>query len=401
LFTRLKRCAYAPIGVLALWAVILATSPATANAQAASLARDPQLTNRAGVAAQRVVVTSNDSLWSISARWLGPEATPQQIAGGVERIYALNRKQIGSSPDLIFAGQSLLLPSGVKPQSPEPARAAHAQHTGEPAASNRPLHAANNGSDTAAGPAVGPAIVEAGRNVRQALDATSQPPSLPDLAGTVPVSAVRSPAPNDSSPSLAQSLPSLARPAFSTVVRAAGETLPRGSSSGRELLGGALVAMSSVLALILAVHVVREVWVPAHARRRARENWVREARQRNCASFGTMDPGYAHAAALAFDGHPLESYPQVEENPMLAAEGPRTSAPAGHPANGSALSDVVRKIVRSKRVRLRKTRPLKAKRPSRGHSKVAASGRRLGQARRRTPGGRGPAGLPLTLKRRQ
>lgn len=62
---------------------------------------------------QSTVVDSGESLWTISAERLGPEATTEQISGGVEQIYALNRERIGSDPDLIFVGQELLLPAKV------------------------------------------------------------------------------------------------------------------------------------------------------------------------------------------------------------------------------------------------------------------------------------------------
>ncbi len=58
-----------------------------------------------------VVVEPGDSLWAIAQERLQPNATPQQIATEVERIYELNRNQIGNDPNLIFPGQELLLPA--------------------------------------------------------------------------------------------------------------------------------------------------------------------------------------------------------------------------------------------------------------------------------------------------
>src|SRR3712207_5491104 len=86
------------MAALALWAVLLALSPSVAKAQGIDPPKDTQGTERV------VVVVPGDSLWSISSEQLGPNATPQQIATAVERIYALNRIQIGD-PNLIFAGQ--------------------------------------------------------------------------------------------------------------------------------------------------------------------------------------------------------------------------------------------------------------------------------------------------------
>jgi hypothetical protein len=383
LFTRLKRCAYAPIVALTLWAVVLAASPATANAKATPLANDPQVTDRAAGAAERVVVAPGDSLWSISAKWLGPEATTQQIADGVERIHALNHKQLGGNPNLIFAGQSLLLPSDVERQSPDPGRAASAQHAGKPTAASPPLHAAHNGSDTAAGAEVSEAS-EADHKARHASDARSQPTSLPDPARAVPVSAVRSLAQNDSSPSLVQAVTSKARSAFSAIVPTAGAAFSLGAYSGRKLLGGALVAISTLLAFILALHVAWELLGPWYARRQGRKRWVLEALRRNYASPGTYDTRYAYAgASVAFDGDPSEGSSQKAADPTPMAEGPRTRAPAGRSEIGDASSDDVRKIARFKQVRMRQTRPLKARRQPRGHVKDAAGGLRPGQARRR------------------
>jgi hypothetical protein len=381
LITRLRWCVYAQImtiAALALWAIVSAAAPAAASAKATTLANDPQVTDR-------VVVAPGDSLWSISSHWLGPEATTEQVADGVKRIYALNQKQIGSNPNLIIAGQRLLLPSHVASEverrSPEPARAAPAQHPSNPTASSLPLHAANYGPDTTA-------VAEAGRShnkAKQAPDGLSERVSLPEPARAVPVTAVRSVAQNDSSPSLAQSFTSKARSVFSVIIATAGEAFSLGSYTRRELLGGALIAMSTVLAFILALHVAREVWGPRYARRRARERWFREVFGKNYAATGTFDSRYAYAAAsVASDGDPSEVSPQKAADPTSIAERPRTRASAGRSANGSASSADVRKIARSRHIRMRQTRPHKARRQPRGHVKDTAGGLRPGQARRRS-----------------
>jgi hypothetical protein len=392
LITRLRWCVYAQImtiAVLALWAIVSAAAPAAASATATPLANDPQVTDRAAGAADRVVVASGDSLWSISSHWLGPEATTEQVADGVKRIYALNQKQIGSNPNLLIAGQRLLVPSHVasrvasevERQSPEPARATPpAQHPSNPTAPSLPMHAANDGPDTTA-------VAEAGRShnkAKQAPDGLSERVSLPEPARAVPVMVVRSVAQNDSSPSLAQSLTSKARSVFSAIVATAGEAFSLGSYSRRELLGGALIAMSTVLAFILALHVAREVWGPRYARRRARERWMREVFGRNYAAPGTFDSRYAYAAAsVALHGHPSEGSSKKVAHPTpVAQEGPRKRVSAGHSENGGASSDDVRKIARLKQVRMRQTRPHKARRQPRGHRKGAAGGLRPGQARR-------------------
>jgi hypothetical protein len=75
-------------------AILLAMSPAVAEAQRMAATHDARGKDRAASPA-RVVVRPGDTLWSISEERLGPSATPQQIARGVELIYALNRDTIG------------------------------------------------------------------------------------------------------------------------------------------------------------------------------------------------------------------------------------------------------------------------------------------------------------------
>ena len=72
MLTGLNRYVYASIAALALWAVVLVISPAMANAQATYQTQDQQETNREDRASEPVVVAPGDSLWSISAKWLGP-----------------------------------------------------------------------------------------------------------------------------------------------------------------------------------------------------------------------------------------------------------------------------------------------------------------------------------------
>jgi nucleoid-associated protein YgaU len=59
-----------------------------------------------------VVVLRGDSLWSIAARHLGPDATTAQIAAEWPRWWSANRDVIGPDPDLIHPGQRLQPPPG-------------------------------------------------------------------------------------------------------------------------------------------------------------------------------------------------------------------------------------------------------------------------------------------------
>ena len=53
---------------------------------------------------------AGDTLWSIAAAELGPDATPQDIASRWPAWYAANRQLIGPDPDLIRPGQVLRIP---------------------------------------------------------------------------------------------------------------------------------------------------------------------------------------------------------------------------------------------------------------------------------------------------
>jgi hypothetical protein len=105
----------------------------------------------------RLMVYPGDSLWSISQRHLGPQASPQQIANEVERIFELNRDRIGENPSMLMPGEELLLaPSVSEPEADmpanEPENAPAAAAAVEPAAQQPPV-AASEGSEPAAQPA--------------------------------------------------------------------------------------------------------------------------------------------------------------------------------------------------------------------------------------------------------
>jgi nucleoid-associated protein YgaU len=58
----------------------------------------------------RVVVLRGDTLWSIAARHLGPQAGAAAIDSEWRRWFALNRQVIGEDADLILPGQLLARP---------------------------------------------------------------------------------------------------------------------------------------------------------------------------------------------------------------------------------------------------------------------------------------------------
>lgn len=57
-----------------------------------------------------VVVHRGDTLWSIAARHLGPQASDAEIAAAWPRWFDLNRSLVGDDPDLILPGQILRIP---------------------------------------------------------------------------------------------------------------------------------------------------------------------------------------------------------------------------------------------------------------------------------------------------
>jgi LysM repeat protein len=69
---------------------------------------------------RRLVVKAGDSLWSLAARELGPEASAAAVAARWPEWYAANRQVIGSDPDLILPGQVLRIPAAATDQHVPP-----------------------------------------------------------------------------------------------------------------------------------------------------------------------------------------------------------------------------------------------------------------------------------------
>jgi hypothetical protein len=59
---------------------------------------------------QRWVVAPGESLWTIAAHHLGPDATPARVAAQWPRWYSANRALIGADPDLLRVGVTLEAP---------------------------------------------------------------------------------------------------------------------------------------------------------------------------------------------------------------------------------------------------------------------------------------------------
>ena len=238
----LNRYIYAPMAALALWAVLLALSPDVATAQGTNPPKDAQGT-------ERVVVVPGDSLWSISSEQLGPNATPQQIAIAVERIYALNRNQIGGDPNLIFAGQKLSLPPIGEPSTAEAStRATSAREAIKPAKASPSGRAAKRGTNPASRTPVAKADTKSGK----AHDAAAEPASLPDAAAPAAVPAVRSLTSKDSSRSPLESFASAARSAVSSAESAVVGIFPNDNYAKRKLLGLSIMAFSLLIGALMA-----------------------------------------------------------------------------------------------------------------------------------------------------
>ena len=62
---------------------------------------------------EEVAVRRGDTLWSIAARHLDPDARADDIARAWPLWWQANRAVIGADPDLILPGQVLHPPSGT------------------------------------------------------------------------------------------------------------------------------------------------------------------------------------------------------------------------------------------------------------------------------------------------
>lgn len=341
------RYAYALVAALALWVTLLTVSPAIANAEETPRANDPRVSNRG--AAEYVVVAPGDSLWSISERQLGPTATGSQIARGVERLYALNRNQIGADPNAIYVGQAFVLPRSLErlaarrmPRHVQerPMAEPGAEHAGAPAArvgAGRTSQDTRSGPDRATGPAGGKSAGDsAGRVTKVPVDAHAvaahEASALPDEAAVAHVPIVRSLA-VDGTPSSRVSYSSGIRARVSSAASMLiGAIVTDKRYAGRQLLGWALIVVSisiGVFPLFLAM---------ARAARRA---MIRRERKKSLYSSGwAASP--AGASPPDFEG------PLREEKPVEAT-GPGPSEERDHSedfvnsTNGGGATEALRK----------------------------------------------------------
>ncbi|GAA2171861.1 hypothetical protein GCM10009784_00110 [Arthrobacter parietis] len=82
------------------------------------LVKDPRDSGSApGAGPEEMVVQPGDSLWSLTARHLGPAASDAKVAEIWPHWYAANRDVIGDNPELLLPGQILHPPMGASPAS--------------------------------------------------------------------------------------------------------------------------------------------------------------------------------------------------------------------------------------------------------------------------------------------
>jgi DNA-binding CsgD family transcriptional regulator/LysM repeat protein len=325
------------MAALALWAVLLAVSPNVAKAQGIDPPKDVQAT-------ERVVVVPGDSLWSISREQLGPNATRQQIATAVERIYALNRNQIGSDPNLLFPGQRLSLPPIGEPSTAEAStRATPAREAIEPTEASPSGRAAKRGTNKASRTPVGKADVASGK----APDPVAEPASLPDAAAPAPAPAVRSLASKDSPRSPLESFASAARSAVSAAESAVVGTFPEDNYSRRKLLGLGIIALSLLIGALMA-------WkLPMRRTTGRSETW-----------------GISRGYPGGYPGH--HAYPQSYDPPKLSRKPASTATgPSPDPAPSAGDATVARNDL--SRVKLVGIAP--GKRQRRRHERTPLPGR--------------------------
>jgi hypothetical protein len=285
LFARLERYVFVALATLALWAAVLVAVPAVAQAQEKATSNEAD--TLAAAEQHVVVVDPGDTLWSISAEVLRPNAAPWRVARGVERIYALNREQIGPDPNVLFPGQRLSVP---------PARKA-AEAASDEAASGGDRAGRQTKHETLGAPRQAAAEVRGEDGV--APDAASKPAPLPDAAQAAPLPATRQNVAEEPPSSPGESFIGKARAAVAGAASAIVGLFPSGEGyegyTWRELLGAALLAVSSVafvLTLLLAFALVAG---PERARRSQQEEWWREvhakSRAYERASFASSDEG--------------------------------------------------------------------------------------------------------------
>ena len=380
MFTRLERYVFAALVTLALWAAVPVAMPAVVQAQVAQAQeKAPNNKTNTQVAEQRVVVVDpGDTLWAISTEELRPNATPQQIAAGAERIYALNRKQIGPEPSLIFPGQRLLVPSsGSEPSASRRSAATEPLARKAAEAASADGQAGRQAKHETLGAPRRTAAEDRGED-RMAPEAASKRAPLPDAARAVPVPAVRQNTAEEPPRLPGESFVDKARTAVADATSALVGLFPSGEGyedhTWRELLGAALLAVSSVAFVLTFVLTFALLLAPERTRRSLQEAWWREvyakARAYELASFDpspddALENGttgaHAHANGAHANGNvPLGIILATERKRGRLRRRGRPRIPARHVSRGlahGAYSPGIRHLLRRASGTGSRTRP--------------------------------------------
>ena len=370
---RYARYAYAPMAALALWALLVALSPAVADAE-----ETPRTNARANAQdtavrpAHYVVVAPGDSLWSISERQLGPGATGMQIARGVERIYALNRDLIGADADLILVGQRFALPRSLERhasgQAREAAReAARTAHAG--ASADRPQSArTNRGAGSGPVRATGPAAdrsgeIFAGRTTNVPVAAHAKDAreggALPDEVPVAPVPAVGQLTAGAPPSSPASYLGGVRATVSSVASRLIDAVVTDDRYAGRQLFGWTLILISLGIGVI---PIVRATWRAMARRKREKDRHRRGVAAAYAAAVPVAGPAHPRVRERTpgGTGSVRSEEPGRSENPAVSTqgenkggsspEGTRRSVGSASFRGGSAVGTKPRRTNRRRKV---------------------------------------------------
>jgi LysM repeat protein len=212
-----------------------------------------------------VVVRPGDSLWSISSEQLGPNASPQEIATGVERIYALNQNRIGGDPNLIFPGQKFLLPAVGERSRAEASRAVSpTPEATKPAASGPTSRATKSETERATKSETEQAsTTEVGKTERKAGKTSDDPVVQPVALPTMPPTQIDTPKVGSLSetddpsqtdgPSPLVSFGRTAHSLLSSATSAVVGLFPQDDHfAGRRLVGLAIIVLTLLVAALMA-----------------------------------------------------------------------------------------------------------------------------------------------------
>lgn len=282
-----------------------------------NVALSPQPVQAQPVPAQTAVVEPGESLWSISQERLGPNASAEQVASEVKRIFELNQERVGGNPNLVLVGQELML----EPAASEPAMTTMmAETAAAPEAAPEP--------STARTPPAQEAPVQ-----EAPVQATTEPVSVePAMVEPAPETAPETASDTVSLPDLPQEEEpaSVDAPGDAPAAASVGAESPTWyNAEGRRLLGLGIMALTLLVAILIA-------WrLPMNRGVREPEAWgMYQGYYANYALRGGLDdpqnpsPTNEHGHSPAND---LTHSPPRAEDPEEAPSTPVRRPPSGRP----------------------------------------------------------------------